>query len=58
MLVKSHTRCPECGRLLVRQLDGKFPRHRLPPPSKFLENRKTPPLTGLDAPWCGEEDRP
>jgi hypothetical protein len=45
-----HRRCVKCGRLLVPEIDGCPPRHRVPPrPSGGGVSVR---LTGADAPWC------
>lgn len=48
--VKSHQRCPHCGRLLVPLASKQLPPHRKPPPRIY--GREAVPLTGRDAPWC------
>ena len=43
--------CPRCRRLLHTTPDGRYPRHREPPPRSTYHNASVP-LTGADAPWC------
>jgi hypothetical protein len=47
---KVHRRCLQCGRLLVPEIDGAPPRHRIPP--RRTGQAVAVPLTGTDQPWC------
>jgi hypothetical protein len=45
--------CGRCGRLLA-PVAGEIPRHRTPARGGSSNNSTYVPLTGRDAPWCGE----
>ena len=56
--MKSHKKCPKCGRLLVPNDRNKWPRHRAPLEDPNTRNASYGvSLTGLDSPWCKWEGK-